>query len=259
MTSDLVDAFDRASADYDNVGVDFFTPIGAALVAAVAPAPGERLLDVGCGRGAVLFRAADAVGPTGVVVGTDLAPGMVARTAAAAAGRPQITVTVGDAQAPDFPDGSFDVVTAGLVVFFLPDPGAAFAAYRRLLRPGGRLGFSSFAAHDPLYRQALEILARHAPGAPPPFRPPALFDSAEALTAAVSAAGFTDARVEETTVVSRFRDVDQLLAWIGSHLGRQLVERVPAERLDEARAELTAALPSPPAFSTRIRVVVGVV
>lgn len=47
----LVAAFDRASASYDDVGVGFFTPIGAALVGAVAPAPGERVLDVGCGAG----------------------------------------------------------------------------------------------------------------------------------------------------------------------------------------------------------------
>lgn len=117
-------------------------------------------------RGAVLIPAADAVGAGGRVTGVDLAPGRVARTAAAAAGRPQVTVLVGDAQAPDFPPGSFDVPTAGLVLFFLPDPAAALAAYRRVLRPGGRLAFSAFAAHDPLYRQAQEILTRHAAAGP---------------------------------------------------------------------------------------------
>jgi ubiquinone/menaquinone biosynthesis C-methylase UbiE len=257
MTSDLVGAFDRAAASYDNVGVDFFTPIGAALVAAVAPAPGERLLDVGCGRGAVLFAAADAVGPAGSVVGTDLAPAMVSLTAAAAADRPHITVTVGDAQAPDFPDGSFDVVTAGLVIFFLPSPAAALAAYHRVLRPGGRLAFSSFAAHDPLYRQALQILLRHAPGTPPPFRPPAMFDSAAGLVTAVTEAGFSGTQVREIAVESRFRDVDQLLAWIGSHGGRQLLDQVPADRMPAARAALVAELPAAPTFTTRIRILVA--
>jgi ubiquinone/menaquinone biosynthesis C-methylase UbiE len=54
MSESIVDVFDRASADYDAVGVDFFTPMGAALVSAASPQPGERVLDVGCGRGAVL-------------------------------------------------------------------------------------------------------------------------------------------------------------------------------------------------------------
>ncbi len=257
-TNAVVAAFDRASATYDEVGVDFFTPIGAALVAAVAPAPGERVLDVGCGRGAVLFPAADAVGEGGRVTGIDLAPGMVARTAAAAAGRPQITVAVGDAQAPDFPPGSFDVVTAGLVLFFLPDPPAALTAYRRLLRPGGRLAFSAFAAHDPRYEKTMRILARHAVDAPPQFRPPAMFGSAEALREAVTAAGFTDVRADEFPLRTDFRDVEQLLAWIGSHLGRQLLERLTADGLAAARAELAAELPSPLFFTTRIRQLVAV-
>lgn len=257
MHSELVDAFDRASADYDNVGVDFFAPIGEALLTAVGPAPGEHLLDVGCGRGAVLFPAADAVGESGLVVGIDLAPGMVSRTRAAAAHRPQITVSVGDAGAPDFPAGSFDVVTASLVLFFLPDVAGALSAYRRLLRPGGRLAISSFAAHDPVYRQALTILERYAPGAPPQFQPPPVFNSAESLREAVMAAGFAGTRVTEVAVESRFRDVDQLLAWVGSHLGRQILEHVPPDRLDDARAALVAELPAPLVFTTHVRIVVG--
>ena len=43
--------FDRAAASYDRVGNALFTPAGAALVAAAALRPGDRVLDVGCGRG----------------------------------------------------------------------------------------------------------------------------------------------------------------------------------------------------------------
>jgi ubiquinone/menaquinone biosynthesis C-methylase UbiE len=70
---------------------------------------------------------------------------------------PWVSVRLGDAQAPAFPDGSFDVVTAGLVLFFLPDPRAALTAYRKLLRPSGRLAFTCFAAHDPRYPEALRV------------------------------------------------------------------------------------------------------
>src|SRR3954471_2095170 len=154
--SAIVRIFDEASESYDNVGVDFIRPIAAELVRAVDPRPGERVLDAGCGTGAVLVPVAEAVGPSGHVTGIDLAPGMVARSRAAATGLGQVHVELGDAQQPAYPDGSFDVVTSGLVLFFLPDPPAALVAYRRLLRRSGRLAFSCFAQHDPRYPQAMK-------------------------------------------------------------------------------------------------------
>jgi ubiquinone/menaquinone biosynthesis C-methylase UbiE len=255
--SEIVEVFDGAAATYDSVGVDFFTPIGAALVAEAGPAPGERVLDVGCGRGAVLFAAAEAVGPGGSVTGIDLAPAMVARTAAAAADMPNVTVEMGDAQAPAYPDESFDVVTAGLVLFFLDSPGAALVAYRRLLRPGGRLAFSSFASYDPRYPQAMKILARHA-DKPPAQRPvDEMFGSADRLRAAVEAAGFAHSTVRDAEVRSTFTDAAHLVKWIGSHGGRQLISRVPPERLDAATAAIAAEVTGPLIFTTRFRLTVA--
>jgi ubiquinone/menaquinone biosynthesis C-methylase UbiE len=48
--------FDRVADTYDTVGVEWFGPIGRGLVAELGPTAGERALDIGCGRGAVLFR-----------------------------------------------------------------------------------------------------------------------------------------------------------------------------------------------------------
>jgi protein-L-isoaspartate O-methyltransferase len=59
--------FDGAAPTYDSVGVAWFRPIAERLVHELAPVPGEQALDVGCGRGAVLFPLAEAVGPTGHV------------------------------------------------------------------------------------------------------------------------------------------------------------------------------------------------
>ncbi len=93
MKAGVAGVFDRAAATYDQVGVDFFRPIGRFLVSRTAPRPGERILDLGCGRGASALPAAEAVGPTGAVLATDLAPTMVearparSRVHAVAAGR----------------------------------------------------------------------------------------------------------------------------------------------------------------------------
>jgi ubiquinone/menaquinone biosynthesis C-methylase UbiE len=57
--------FDAVSDSYDQVGVDFFQPIAEGLVARLDPQPGERALDLGCGRGAALLPIARAVGPGG--------------------------------------------------------------------------------------------------------------------------------------------------------------------------------------------------
>ncbi len=69
--SAVVGVFDRAAATYDRVGVDLFGPIAERLVEELDPRPGKRLLDVGCGRGAVLLRAAARVGPSGTLDGVD--------------------------------------------------------------------------------------------------------------------------------------------------------------------------------------------
>lgn len=257
----VIGVFDEAATSYDSVGVDFFTPIGAELVRRAAIRPGEHVLDVGCGRGAVLFGAAAAAGPGGRVVGTDLAPQMVELTAAAAAHLPAVSVRVGDAQAPAFATESFDVVTAGLVLFFLPDPPAALTAYRRLLRPGGRLAFSSFAAFDPRYEGALKAVAAHT--AKPQWQLPAstLFRGEETIRAALAA--WSDVRITEFVQVSHFAGVEQWMSWLGSHAGRELIRAVPQERLAAATAAAGAELAGARAgdgriqLTTRVRMVVA--
>ena len=81
--------FDRAADTYDAVGVPWFQPIALRLVTELAVQPGERVLDIGCGRGAALFPLAEAAGPAGSVVGIDLSPRMVELTAADATALPQ--------------------------------------------------------------------------------------------------------------------------------------------------------------------------
>ncbi|GAA0520762.1 hypothetical protein Ade02nite_94650 [Paractinoplanes deccanensis] len=253
----IIDVFDRVSGEYDSVGVDFFKPMAEAVIRAVAPRPGDRVLDVGCGRGAALLPAARLVGPTGHVTGIDLAPGMVAHTARATSGARNVTIQLGDAQRPDFPAKSFDVITAALVLFFLPDPPSALTTYHQLLKPGGRLGFSSFAAPDQRYAKTMRILARFAGSPPPERKQHPLFGSVESLRQATSEAGFSRTRVKELDVRSHFRDAAQLVGWIGSHYGRSLLDSVPPDRRAEATQAIADYLDWPTTFTTRIRVVTG--
>jgi len=165
---------------------------------------------------------------------------MVQRTAAATAHLPTVSVQVGDAQAPAFAPGSFDVVTAGLVLFFLPDPPAALAAYRELLRPGGRLAFSSFVAFDPRYERAMKTIAGFAEGLGQRREPPEMFRSEAGIRAGLAA--WSELRITEFTQVSAFTDAGQWMRWVGSHGGRELIRAIPADRLDAAEKAAAEAL-----------------
>ena len=101
------------------------------------PQPGEQVLDVACGTGALTRLLAKAVGPEGRLVGLDLSPDMLA--VARRIPLNQIEWREGSADAMPFVDGSFDVVCCAFGLMFFPDQPAALREMRRVLKPGGRL------------------------------------------------------------------------------------------------------------------------
>jgi SAM-dependent methyltransferase len=241
----IAGVFDRAADTYDDVGVPWFGPIAAGLVDELAVQPGERVLDIGCGRGAALAPLARATGPGGYALGIDLAPRMVELTALDLADLPQVEVRVGDARAPGLPTSSFDVLASCLVLFFLPDPAAALRSWTSLLVPGGRVGVTTFGPQDPRWR-AVDALFD-------PYLPPAMLDartsgrrgpfgSDEGMTDLFAGAGLTDVRTTHRTVEATFRDPEHFLEFSWSHGQRAMWEAVPVDRHDAVRSEVLAAL-----------------
>ncbi len=106
-----------------------------------AVAPGENVLDVGCGTGSLTLAAKARAGPAGEVHGVDAAPEMidVARRKVAKAGV-DVAFEVGLAEDLPYPEDHFDVVLSSLVLHHLPDDlkRKGFAEIRRVLKPGGR-------------------------------------------------------------------------------------------------------------------------
>jgi len=138
----VADLYHRVASTYGQIGPNIFAYAGQHLVERIAIAQGTRVLDVGAGRGANLFPAAEAVGPHGQVVGIDLAPGMVQETTIEIKRRnlPHVTMLPMDAEHLTFPDASFDYVLCGFAIFLFPHLEQALSECFRVLRPGGRMG-----------------------------------------------------------------------------------------------------------------------
>jgi SAM-dependent methyltransferase len=138
--------------------------VHAALVEALSPQPGERWLDVACGAGHVAELAA-AAGAR--VTGIDIAPRLVdVARARAEAGGYDIEYRVGDAESLDVADGSFDVFSSSFGMIFAPDHDAVAREMARVLRQGGRLGFSAWTPSSTI-GDLLELVGQYQPPPPP--------------------------------------------------------------------------------------------
>jgi ubiquinone/menaquinone biosynthesis C-methylase UbiE len=119
------------------------------LLERAAIAPGERVLDVGCGPGRLTLAAAEAAGPNGEALGIDLSSEMIAlATEKAARSKHPARFQIAGIEGIPAPDDHFDVVLASLMLHHLSPElqQRAFAEVRRVLKPNGRLVVLDFSA-----------------------------------------------------------------------------------------------------------------
>lgn len=182
-----------------------FGPWAAELLRRVAPRPGERVLDLACGTGAVARQAAPIIGATGSIVGLDLSSGMlqVARALPPPAGA-SITWLEGPAEALPFPEAEFDAVFCQQGLQFSPDRPAVAREMRRVLRPGGRAGISVWQGIDqqPVIAAFDSVTERYL--GTPSDNTPFSFGSAESLRKLLDDAGFREVVIEPVTRPVRF-------------------------------------------------------
>jgi arsenite methyltransferase len=109
------------------------------VVEALAPVPGARILDVGCGPGFFLTDLLDHVGAGGSVVGVDSSPQMLEVARRRCVGHRNAALLDVLATALPFADAAFDAAVCVQVLEYVPDIASALVEFRRVLRPGGRL------------------------------------------------------------------------------------------------------------------------
>jgi SAM-dependent methyltransferase len=175
-------------ADYAK-NAAFVPALGDAVLQLLAPQPGEMILDVGCGDGALTQRIA-AAGAS--VIGLDSSPEMV--DAARARG---IDAFVADAEAMDLERfGQFDAVFSNAALHWMLDPDAVATGIFKALREGGRfVGEMGGEGNLATLRQALrEVLTER--GYQMPERDPAWYAGVDDFTRLYCVAGFSEVRAE---------------------------------------------------------------
>lgn len=171
---------DAAAQQFDEdtsrrVEAIYLTPDVAAHRAGVlerlAPKPGERALDIGCGPGFLAQSLGKAVGASGGVDAVDASDSMIAIAQRRCKDLPQVNIRKADAQSLPFEDASFDLAAVLQVYEFVPDVDRAIAELARVLKPGARAAVMDTdwesavwaSGDDARMRRVLEAWDEHVP------------------------------------------------------------------------------------------------
>lgn len=217
--------------------------VGEEFLGWLAPEPGLRWLDVGCGNGAFTQMIVERCAPASVD-GIDPSEGQLAYARARPSTR-AARFRQGDAMAQPFPDDSFDAAVMPLVIFFVPEPARGVAEMARVVAPGGIVaayGWDVLGGGFPYAALQDEVRAL---GYPVPAPPSPEASRIEVMRELWTAAGLTGIETREITVRRTFADFDDYWATIlgGPSVGPSLAA-MPPEDVARLRERMRASLPA---------------
>lgn len=257
-TSDAKRNWTEASEHYDKISLEVFPPITEAFLSFVQLRPGQLVLDVACGTGAVTAAAARSVGAAGRVVGVDLSPGML-KIAMGRAQERNLEYREMDAESLDMPDGLFNVVLCQLGLMLFPRPEAALKEMVRVCKKGGsvacvvqgdpeRMAFTGLIMKT-LFQHAPELKQPGAPGIYA-FAPVGVLDQA---LARAGLGHILSSRVSGTFAFPSPRDYWETMTRGGGRTGA-LLRSLPQKTQEAIEAEVLskAALYAVPEGGVRV-------
>lgn len=223
--------FNLVAAGYDREALRFFPYAADRLIARLKPGRGAKILDIATGTGAVALAAAQAVGPTGRVIGIDFAEGMLeqAEKKIRQFGAGNIDLHTMDATQLDFRAAYFDSVVCSYGLFFLPDMPAALREWQRVLKPSSVLMFTSFGAAA--FRPMIDLFMTRIEGYCPVTRPVAAskLNSAELCRDVLIAAGLTDVEVASEPLGYHLKGATEWWEVVYNSGLRGMLDQLPAD------------------------------
>jgi len=227
-----------AAGDYHTIAERQLWEVGPRIVAAVDIRPGEDVLDVACGTGNAALRAAQAGAS---VVGVDLTPELFEtgrRLAAEAA--VAIDWVQGDAEDLPFGDESFDVVVSTFGCMFAPRHEVTAHELARVLRPGGRLGITSWTPEGGM-GTFFRTVGAYLPPPSPLAEPPGLWGSEPHVEGLFAGTGIELEFDRDVLTPAKFESTDAAIEFMTTKFGPMMMAQQLAEasnRWPELRAKL---------------------
>ena len=202
--------YNAAADTFDEPALGFWDRFGEATVDRLDLAAGARVLDVCCGAGASAIPAARLVGPTGQVVGVDLADRLLglAQAKADRLGLSWLELRHGDIDQLDEAPASYDAVVIVFGIFFLPDMAAALRRLWALVAPGGKLAVTTWGPglFEPASSAFWDAVAAVRPELHRAWNPWDTLTDPAAVADLLTSAGTTGVRVEAVPGVHALAD-----------------------------------------------------
>jgi ubiquinone/menaquinone biosynthesis C-methylase UbiE len=207
------------------------SPLGLRAIDALGLGSGDTVVDIGCGAGQTLLQLAERVGTEGQVIGVDVAPLLLEIAKRRTEPLSQVRLIQADAQSLDLPAESADAVFSRFGVMTFDDPVAAFANFRRILRPSGALAFSCWRS---LQENELDHLPLSAAGVQSTLdESPFSFADPNHIRHTLEPAGFSEIIVQSHDEKVSSGDLDAM-TWVLLKVGPlgRIVRENPGRRAD---------------------------
>ena len=217
----IAPSWERRRAEVEEVAA----PMREWMLHELRPGPGDTLLELAAGVGDTGFEALALAGDGSRLITTDFSPAMLAgaRRRGTELGVDNVDYRVMDAERIELPDDSVDGVLCRFGYMLMPDPAAALAETRRVLREGGRLTLAVWGAmeRNPMFGIAAVSLHQRGHLEPPPPGAPGPFTMAnpDHTAGLLRGAGFRETRTEEVPGRLVVQDVDEYLGLIADTSG----------------------------------------